>query len=87
MENPEKTDLSYQLTGLPETAKAKLKTAKDGTRFSWLPTSEFAGIYSVTVSAIAADGPAEDAASLTFELVIVQVNRNPIIQEITPQLK
>ncbi len=83
VENPEKTDLSYQLTGLPETAKAKLGTAKDGTRFSWLPTSEFAGTYSVTIAAMAADNP---PVNLTFELVIVQVNRSPILQDSPAQL-
>ncbi|MDP7278863.1 MAG: Ig-like domain-containing protein, partial [Candidatus Poribacteria bacterium] len=83
VENPEETKLVYQLTGLPEEAEAKLRTAKDGTRFSWLPTSEFAGQYSVTIAAISGDNP---PVNLTFELVIIQVNRRPMIQDLAPQL-
>ncbi|MDP6598461.1 MAG: Ig-like domain-containing protein [Candidatus Poribacteria bacterium] len=83
VENPEETDLSYQLRGLPEAAGAKLRTTRDGTAFSWLPTSEFGGTYSVTIAAISGENP---PVNLTFELVIVPVNRSPIIQDLTPQL-
>ena len=81
--NPDSIDLSYQLRGIPDEANAKLDTIRDGVRLSWLPVAQFAGTYSVTISAISENNPPVD---LTFEMIIIQVNRNPILQSITPQL-
>ncbi|MDP6999736.1 MAG: Ig-like domain-containing protein, partial [Candidatus Poribacteria bacterium] len=79
VENPEDSKLSYTLAGVAEGAGARIKATKDGARLTWLPTSEFAGPQTVTVSAIAADNPPVD---FSFELMIIQVNRRPLIQDI-----
>merc|ERR1711964_473863 len=79
VENPEDSQLSYTLAGIETGAGAQIRANKDGASLTWLPTSEFAGPQTITVSAIADDNPPVD---FSFELMIIQVNRHPLIQDI-----
>merc|ERR1712096_574792 len=82
VENPEDSQLSYTLAGIEAGAGARIRASKDGASLTWLPTSEFAGPQTVTVSAIDNDNPDKPPVDFSFELMIIQVNRRPLIQDI-----
>ena len=73
VDNPDKTEISYDFQGLPEDAGATIRPTLDGASFTWLPKSAFAGDYTIDFTATSDGGEATES----FPLIITQVNRPP----------
>ena len=73
VDNPDKTEISYDFQGLPEDAGATIRPTLDGASFTWLPKSAFAGDYTIDFTATGDGGEATES----FPLIITQVNRPP----------
>ncbi|MDP6751010.1 MAG: Ig-like domain-containing protein, partial [Candidatus Poribacteria bacterium] len=79
VDNPDKSDITYGLEGLPEEAGGNVRPIRGGAVFTWLPKSAFAGEYTIGISA---QGGGDSVGSPTLNLTIIQVNRAPSLSDI-----